>query len=301
MAENKLGFLIEKLENQYGKELTNKIIEGYKAQRKTTFRINTLKSNQNEVEEVLKQNKLEFKKIDFIENAYVLNSGNEKNLEALSIYDEGKIYVQSLSSMLPPIILNPRKNTDILDMAAAPGGKTTQIACLVQNQANITACEMNHIRAEKLKYNIEKQGASSVYIMEKDARLLEDFFKFDQILLDAPCSGSGTIDFNDSNLEKYFTEKLIEKSSKLQLALLKKAVNIIKKGKEIVYSTCSILEEENEKVLQEILKNKNLKIVPIELDKKAEIPLLPSKIPGTICILPNQFFEGFFVAKIKKI
>ena len=301
MNEKKLGFLIEKLEKQYGKELTNRILEGYKIQRKTSFRINTLKSNKHEIEAVLKQNNLEFEKINYIENAYVLNSGTEKDLEVLQIYDEGKIYVQSLSSMLPPIILSPRENADILDMAAAPGGKTTQIAALVQNQANITACEMNHIRAEKLKYNVEKQGASSVYIMIEDARNIDDFFKFDQILLDAPCSGSGTLNFNDSNLEKYFTEKLIEKSSKLQLALLKKAVNIIKKGEEIVYSTCSILEEENEKILQEILKNKNLKIVPIELDKKAEIPLLPSKIPGTICILPDQFFEGFFVAKIKKI
>lgn len=113
--------------------------------------------------------------------------------------------------------------------------------------------------------------------------------------------GSGTLNFNDKNLEKYFTKKLIEKSSKLQLALLKKAVNIIKPGEEIVYSTCSILEEENEKVLEEILKNKNFKIVPIEWKEMAEIPLLPSKIEGTICVLPNQVFEGFFVSKIKRI
>ena len=113
--------------------------------------------------------------------------------------------------------------------------------------------------------------------------------------------GSGTLNFSDSNLEKYFTPQLIEKSSKLQLSLLKKATEIIKPGKEIIYSTCSILEEENEKILKEILKNKNLKIAPIEFEGKSQIPLLPSKIEGTICILPNQIFEGFFVAKIKKI
>ena len=113
--------------------------------------------------------------------------------------------------------------------------------------------------------------------------------------------GSGTLNLNDKNLEKYFTQTLIEKSSKMQFSLLKKAVSIIKNGEEIVYSTCSILEEENEKNLEKILKDNNLKIVPIKFDENAKIPLLPTKIEGTICIMPNQFFEGFFVAKIKKI
>lgn len=113
--------------------------------------------------------------------------------------------------------------------------------------------------------------------------------------------GSGTLDFNDLKLEKYFTEKLIEKSSKLQLSLLKKAVNIIKTGEEIVYSTCSILQDENEDILEEVLKSKNLRIVPIEFENNSEIPLLPTKIDGTIGVFPNQIFEGFFVAKIQKI
>ena len=299
--QEKLEFLKEKLESQYGKELTSKIYEGYNAKRKTTFRINTIKSDSEEIEKALESSDIKFSKVDFIKDAYILEEGTEKDLESLDIYEEGKIYVQSLSSMLPPIILNPRENADILDMAAAPGGKTTQLAALVNNKANITACEMNNIRAEKLKYNVEKQGASSVYIMIKDARQIDDFFKFDQILLDAPCSGSGTLDFQDKNVEKYFTPALVEKSTKAQLALLKKATNIIKKGEEIVYSTCSILEEENEKVVNEILKTKNFKIVPIEFEWKSQIPLLPSKIEGTICVLPTEKFEGFFVAKIQKI
>ena len=104
--------------------------------------------------------------------------------------------MQSLSSMLPPVILEPKEGKDILDMAAAPGGKTTQMAALTNNKAHITACEMNNIRIEKLKYNLEKQGASCVYVMNKDSRQIDDFFSFDQILLDSPCSGSGTIDLN---------------------------------------------------------------------------------------------------------
>ena len=97
--------------------------------------------------------------------------------------------------MLPPIILEPKENTDILDMAAAPGGKTTQLAALTQNKAHITACEMNKIRCERLKYNIEKQGATSVYIMQEDSRKINDFFSFDQILLDAPCSRKWNIKY----------------------------------------------------------------------------------------------------------
>ena len=131
--------------------------------------------------------------------------------------------MQSLSTMLPPVIMQPIENTDILDMTAAPGGKTTQIAAISNNNANITACEMNNIRIEKLKYNIEKQGATSVTILQADSRNLNDYFKFDQILLDAPCSGSGTIDLNDERTYKNFTEKLVEKSTKSQLTLLKKA------------------------------------------------------------------------------
>ena len=97
--------------------------------------------------------------------------------------------------MLPPIILEPKENIDILDMAAAPGGKTTQIAMITNNNSNITACEMNSIRLEKLKYNVEKQGATSVYIMQTDSRKINDFFKFDSILLDAPCSRKRNIKY----------------------------------------------------------------------------------------------------------
>jgi 16S rRNA C967 or C1407 C5-methylase (RsmB/RsmF family) len=203
--------------------------------------------------------------------------------------------------MLPPIILEPKEGFDILDMAAAPGGKTTQIATITHNKAHITACEMNKIRAEKLKYNIQKQGVTSVYVMETDSRRINDFFSFDQILLDSPCSGSGTIFAKDNNVQKYFTQKLIEKCTKTQFELLKKAIKILKPGKEMVYSTCSILDCENEDIVNKILKNNECEIVPIELEGMEEIPLLPSKIEGTICVKPTEAYEGFFVAKIRKI
>lgn len=155
---------------------------------------------------------------------------------------------------------------------------------------------MNHIRAERLKYNVEKQGAKSVYVMQIDSRQMNDFFSFDQILLDAPCSGSGTENVKEAN----FTQKLIEKSTKAQYTLLKKAIKMLKKGQEMVYSTCSILECENEDIVNKVLKENNCGIVPINLEKMKDLPYLNTKIEGTICIAPNELYEGFFVAKIRK-
>lgn len=147
------------------------------------------------------------------------------------------------------------------------GGKTTQIAALTSNLAHITACEMNKIRCDRLKYNLQKQGVSSAYVMQKDSRLIDDFFSFDRILLDAPCSGSGTLDLKDDKVFDFFTMKLIEKSSKLQKELLRKAVRLLKAGKELVYSTCSILSVENEDVVESIINEGLVELVPIELER----------------------------------
>ena len=205
-------FLIEMLRKQYGEELSKKIIAGYGEERKVTLRVNTIKTNSSNIEKVLEENNIKYKKVSWYSEGYIIEKARENEIKNLDIYKNGEIYLQSLSSMLPPIILEPKENTDILDMTAAPGGKTTEIATLVGNKARITAIEMNKIRAQKLKYNVEKQGATCVYIMEQDARKLNDFFSFDNVLLDAPCSGSGTININDTKLEKTFTEQLIKKS-----------------------------------------------------------------------------------------
>ena len=294
-------FLINILDKQYGEELKDKIIEGYSKNRKVTFRVNTLKTNINDVIKILDDNNIKYKRVLWCDEAFIIENVKEDKIRSLDIYKNGEIYMQSLSSMLPPIILNPKENMDILDMTAAPGGKTTQIATMLKNKSNITAIEMNKIRAEKLKYNIEKQGASSVYVMEQDARKIDDFFSFDSILLDAPCSGSGTINSNDFKLEKVFTKKLIEKSIKSQRELLNKAIRILKKGSTMVYSTCSILEDENENIIREILETKKVELEEINFRGIEELPRLPEKIKGTLLVMPSEEYEGFFVAKLKKL
>lgn len=284
MEGNLPEFLKIKLKEQYGEEITKRIIEGYSKKRKVTLRVNTLKSNLEKIEKELINEGIEYERVSWNEEALIINNVREKEIQHLEIYEKGEIYLQSLSSMLPPLILEPEEESDILDMAAAPGGKTTQIASIVNNKASITACEMNRIRAERLKYNIEKQGASCVYVMVTDARKIDNFFSFDKILLDAPCSGSGTLEINNQDLENTFTEKLIKKSTSSQLALLKKAINILKPGKEMVYSTCSILKEENEEIVGKVLSSVNAEIVPIEFNGMKDLPLLPTSLEGTLCV-----------------
>lgn len=301
MKENIPDFLYEILLDEYGENLTNKIIEGYFINRHTTFRVNTLKVDVKQIENKLNELSIGFNKVPWNETAFIIDSVKENEIKELDMYKNGEIYLQSLSSMIPPIVVDPKEGENILDMAAAPGGKTTQMACMSDNKSMITACEKNKIRAKRLKYNLEKQGTSRVTVMFKDARRLDDFFSFDKILLDAPCSGSGTLDLNNDNVEKIFTEELIDRSVKTQKELIKKAVKVLKVNGELIYSTCSVLKEENEKIVEEILKSGNIEIIPIDNKMFEDVPLLPVNIEGTICVCPTNLYEGFFVAKLKKI
>lgn len=287
-------FFIKKLKEQYNENEVEKLKEGLQKRRNVTFRINTLKTNKEEIQTILKQEKIEYDEVSWNKDAIVLKNVTEQDIKKLEIYNEGKIYLQSLSSMLPVIILQPNEKENILDMTAAPGGKTTQIAAYTKNKAFITATEKNKIRLQRLEYNVKKQGVKNINIMQEDSRKLSNYFSFDRILLDAPCSGSGT----ENVFSEKFTEELINRSIKTQEELLVKALSILKSGGEMVYSTCSILKDENENVLRKVLKKFNAEIVPIE--KIENIPCLPVIMDGTLCVCPSDLYEGFFVAKIRK-
>ncbi len=297
---NRLDFLREKLIQQYGTENVSKIFDGFSCERAVTLRANLLKSSAEETAEMLKSNGIKFGTVPWSSEAFILNDARESGVWKLPAYEEGKIYLQSLSSMLPPIVLNPQNGEDIFDMAAAPGGKTTQLAALSGCKSHITACERNKIRAEKLKYNLKKQGANSVYVMIQDARRLDDFLSFDKILLDAPCSGSGTLNLNNEKQAASFSEKLVTNSAALQASMLKKAVKLLKRGGELVYSTCSLLECENEDNVRKIL-SAGLEIVPIEFEGMNDIPQLPVTVNGALCVMPAELYEGFFVCKMRKM
>ena len=297
-------WLENELKSEYNEEQFNKIINGYNSNRKTTFRVNTIKSNKEEIIEELEANKIEY---EIINNEIVKNVQsptiflleNDIEIRKTKIYEEGKIYIQNLSSMIPPLFLNPKEQEDILDMAAAPGGKTTQIAAMSDNKANITACERNTIRLDKMMYNINKQGVN-VYCINKNSLELDDFLKFDKILLDAPCTGTGTINYK-TNFKKYLTKSLLEKTIKTQEKLLNKAIKLLKKDGELIYSTCSILKKENDEMIQKILsQNSNIHLEKIDIIEKENINIVKGINDKTITILPDENFEGFYIAKLVK-
>ena len=181
-------FLYKMLSDEYKKIDVNRIIEGLCADRPTTFRINTSKTDVISIKDKLNKFNIKYKESKWNETALIVEEIKEDKIKELDMYKNGEIYLQSLSSMIPAIVVNPKERENILDMAAAPGGKTTQMANLSDNKAMITACEKNKIRADRLKYNLEKQGVKNFNLMKEDSRNLSDYFKFDKILLDTPCS-----------------------------------------------------------------------------------------------------------------
>ncbi len=291
--------LHQRLTNQYGAQLAAEIEGGF-VRRPVTLRVNPIKTTVADVKKLLDDAHIAWTEVPWYGDALILPDVREDALRALPEYDRGFLYLQSLSSMMPALAMNPQKNESILDMAAAPGGKTTQMAALSGNTALITACEKNKIRAERLQFNLDRQGAKRVSVMCQDARQLSDLFRFDKVLLDAPCTGSGTVIIAEDEPERRMTADWVAKTASTQKAMLKKALTLLSAGHEMVYSTCSILREENEDVLQAVLPGMNAEIVPIAHDFLRHVPLLPVSIPGVVCVQPTALFEGFFVAKIRK-
>ena len=287
--------------------------------RSVTLRANTLRSTCNEVAAALDDAGISFGRVAWYDDALVLSNARERKLWDLPIYQDGSVYLQSLSSMLPPLALAPRNGADVLDMCAAPGGKTSEMAALAPH-AHITACEMKASRADKLEYNLRKLGVRAANIMRIDARRIDEFFSFDQILLDAPCTGTGTLRVGDERAAARVTPKLLAKVTRSQRSLLDRALTVLKPGGELVYSTCSVLPQENEEQVEAALKrHRDCSIVPLAgalpedaptrpataeaLARAAEdgaLPLLPNGLPGTLTICPTRDYEGFYLAKIRK-
>ena len=287
------AFLTELLSAQYNQEEFNRILTGYAMRRPVTFRVNLLKSTPEKVERECAEFGMQLERAG-IPNAYIVKNMREREIAKMPLYQRGEIYLQSLSSMLPPFLLKPKAGENILDMTAAPGGKTSLLSALSGGQAFLTACEKDKLRAERMKYNLSKQGVPRVSVMVQDALTLDEFFRFDKILLDAPCSGSGTLSPDE---EGKISEKLIQNSAILQEKLLKKALRLLKSGSLMVYSTCSVLRQENEEVLKKVLKAGEVELLPIELP--FEVPQLAS-LENTLLVAPDGLFEGFFCALFRK-
>ena len=281
---------LERMKNQLGEEFPG-FLESLERPRAVALRFNPLKGDSPQLPFVREE-------VPWEPMGYYYDPQSRPGLHPY--HEAGVYYLQEASAMSAVALLQPQPGEWVCDLCAAPGGKTTQMAALSGNTALITACEKNKIRAERLQFNLDRQGAKRVSVMCQDARQLSDLFKFDKVLLDAPCTGAGTILIAEGEPERRMTPDWVAKTASTQKAMLKKALTLLSAGHEMVYSTCSILREENEDVLKAVLPGMNAEIVPIEHEFLQHAPLLPTTIPGVVCVKPNELFEGFFVAKIRK-
>lgn len=269
------------------------------------IRINTLKIKPEEILRRLKKENVNLVKIPFLDFGYAVES-SEFSVGAAPEHLFGYYYVQETASQLPVQILNPNKNDIVLDMSAAPGGKTTQLAQYMDNKGIILALDNNNLRLISLRNNLERMGVKNTIVYQKDARFVSDFgLKFDKILLDAPCSGNFAVDsewFNKRKLDDF------KNNSKMQKQLISAAVEALKDNGELVYSTCSLEPEEDELVVDWALKEfPELKIEKINIpigDEGLIEPFdikLSKNIKYTRRFWPNKAnTQGFFIAKFRK-
>lgn len=301
-----------RLEKQFSLHVVESIIKGFACKRMPVIRVNTLKTDIQIVMRYLKEINVLFERISFLPDALIIRNRDEKFFEGLDVYKNGEIYFQGLSSQLPALFLNPSPGENVLDMAAAPGSKTAQMGMMMRNKGEILANEIDTIRLEKLKYNLEKQGIKIATVNLGDGSYLGENFagKFDKVLLDAPCSAEGRIELSDPRSYRFWSEKNIRQNAKLQKELFESGVKALKPGGTMVYSTCTLAPEENEMIVDTMLKEFKgiLKIEKINLDFKYKLPIVETfegthfdqRVKDCLKALPSEISEGFFIAKFRK-
>ncbi len=289
------------------------VLSHFSQTKPTLFRINTLKTNIISAIDQLKELGLNPKPINHFDNAFIINETERSLLTNSDPFNNGHIYIQSLESMLPPLILNPKPGEEILDLTAAPGSKTTQIAALMQNQGRIGAVEKVKARYFKLKNNLQLQDAKIVDTYLKDGALIGKLCpeRFDRVLLDAPCSSEGRFNTNEPASYKYWSEKKIKEMSRKQWPLMVSAWHALKPNGLLVYSTCTFAPEENEAIINKLIKKfgEQVQLQPISLAFDNIQPGLTSwqgktfdaSLKQCIRILPNEMMGGFFICAIIKL
>ncbi len=219
----------------------------------------------------------------------------------------GYFYVQDAASMIPPEALEPKPGELVLDMCAAPGSKTTQMAAMMENKGIIIANDVDGDRIKALGLNLNRSGVSNTIITHSEGRALEKL-KFDRILVDAPCSATGTIRRNFKSLIHY-NYTAVTRLAAMQKGLIGKAYSLLKEGGTMAYSTCSMEPEENEAVIDHLLKKEEgaeimgirMKINRAKLILEFEGKKYDEEISKCLRIWPqDNDTEGFFVAKIRK-
>lgn len=282
-------WIVEELIKENGTKLANEICKNSNLKPNISIRVNKLKITKEELVQKLQQKGIECrepqnKKISNVQDFLILNK--VKNIENLQEFKDGLFTIQDLSAGQTAKILDPKPGDKVLDACSAPGGKTTYLAELMKNDGKIVAWDIHEHRTKLVKQNAERLGIKIIETQVKDAseydKNLEE--KFDKILLDVPCLGIGVIK-RKPDIKWQRKPEDIKEITAIQRKILEKCSKYLKKGGTLVYSTCSILKEENEEIIMKFLKENN----EFETDKE-----------NIVNILPNEEEDGFFICKIYK-
>ena len=296
------------LESAYDKNFVCEYKDYLQSETHQFIRISTADGNNEPIINGLKAYGIELESLENIPNGYRVLKGFEyigKTLE----FTLGKYYIQGLSSMIPPLILKPSKDDVVLDLCAAPGSKSSQLAEMMENQGTLYVNEPNVNRIKSLVFNFDKMNFVNFGAIKYKGELLSKVFenKFDKILVDAPCSGLGILQ-RKGEVSNWWTLNQAEKLAELQFRLLLSALKMLKPGGEMIYSTCTLTIEENEIILNKILRKYPVEIEEIKLPVKS-IPAkteyngeeLNPEIVKAHRIIPWEInSEGFFICKLRK-
>lgn len=297
---------------RYGKLLgreKDKFIEYCIKPLRKSIRVNTIKVSINECIERLKEYGWHLKQIPWCETGFWVEYEGEGAIGNTLEHFMGYYYVQEAASMLPPIILNPDQRDIILDIAAAPGSKTSQLAALMNNRGTIIANDISLERIKILRFNLEKLGVLNTIVTKMDGRNFARYEnKFDATLVDAPCSSEGIIRKDWKALSKW-SIRFIMGMSHLQKELISAAITATKKGGIIVYSTCTLAPEENEEVIDFAIKNFDVEVEKVTIKGLKARPGITQwegkeydvQVKRCLRIYPHDNdTEGFFVARLVK-
>lgn len=290
-------WLIRLFIKQYGEEDTIKILNGLNLTPKVTVRVNSLKSNFDEVFEELEESGYNIEEGYICPEAISIKGG--KSVENNKVFNEGKITVQDESAMLVAPLLDIIPGETVLDLCSAPGGKTTHISELLENTGRVLAFDLHENKLGLIKENCDRLGIKNVELKEMDATKInvELVGLANKILLDVPCSGLGIIKRKPEIKWNKNREELKE-IVKIQREIMENSWQYLKVGGIMVYSTCTLNKEENEQNIEWFLnKHKNCKLEKVFIGKGDNLKYQN----GMLTVLPNEYMDGFFMAKLKKI
>lgn len=309
---------LERLARIVPTDLLEQVITSFADEKPTSFRINTLVDSRDRIIDELRRSDFALDPVDWVTDAhgspiaYQIPRDQRASLTHGSEIDAGKIYIQNLSSMLAPIVLGAQPGEMVLDLAAAPGGKTTQLAQMMNNQGVLSAVEAVRGRMFKLQANLKRCHVEIVRTYLTDGRSVgrKTPERFDRVLLDAPCSSEARFRAENPDSWAMWSPRKIRETSRKQIGLLKAAIHATKLGGRIVYCTCSFAPEENEQVVHKALKKfgEAIEIVPIDLPIPNWCPGLTSfdskqydeRLLQCRRIIPNQVMDAFFLTCIRK-